>query len=99
MNSISNLNLPIYGQSLAQPTEARPADGQVFKNLLRDSIEQVNTLQQDAQRAVEQLMSGGDVDPAEVLTAVQKADMTFRMMLQIRNKLIQAYQELQEIRI
>ncbi len=44
-------------------------------------------------------MTGGDVNPAEVLTAVQKADMSFRMMMQIRNKLVQAYQEMKDIRI
>jgi flagellar hook-basal body complex protein FliE len=56
-------------------------------------------MQQGADRAVEQLMTGGDVSPAEVLTAVQKADLSFRMMLQIRNKLVQAYQEIKDIRI
>ena len=44
-------------------------------------------------------MTGGDVDPTSVLTSIQKADMSFRMMMQIRNKLLQAYQEIKEIRI
>ena len=44
-------------------------------------------------------MTGEDVDPALVLTTIQKADMSFRMMMQIRNKLVQAYQEIKEIRI
>ena len=39
------------------------------------------------------------VNPAEVLTAVQKADIAFRMMMQIRNKMVQAYQEVQNIRM
>ena len=41
----------------------------------------------------------GNVNQAEVLTAVQKADLAFRMMLQVRNKLIEAYHELQQIQI
>ena len=44
-------------------------------------------------------ITGGDVNPAEVLTTVQKADMSFRMMLQIRNKLVAAFQEVNNIRI
>jgi flagellar hook-basal body complex protein FliE len=44
-------------------------------------------------------MTGGDVDPAAVLTAVQKADLAFRMMMQMRNKVMQAYQEVKDIRI
>jgi flagellar hook-basal body complex protein FliE len=59
----------------------------------------VNTMQQEADKAVEMLATGGDVQTAEVLTSMQKADMTFRLMLQIRNKLMQAYQEVNQIRI
>jgi flagellar hook-basal body complex protein FliE len=56
-------------------------------------------MQQEADRAVERLMLGEEVTPAEVLTAVQKADIAFKLMMQIRNKLIQAYQEIQNIRV
>ena len=56
-------------------------------------------MQADADKAVQQLITGGDVNPAEVLTAVQKADMSFRLMMQIRNKLVSAYQEINNIRI
>ena len=56
-------------------------------------------MQTQANEAVQQLVTGGDVNPAEVLTTLQKADISFRMMLQIRNKLVQAYQEVNNIRI
>jgi flagellar hook-basal body complex protein FliE len=75
------------------------AGAQPFKNVLIEALNQVNTMQSQANAAVEQLITGGDVNPAEVLTSLQKADMSFRMMLQIRNKLVQAYQELNNIRI
>ena len=51
------------------------AGGASFKNLLVDSIREVNTMQQDAQKAVEQLSTGEDVNMAEVMTAFQKAEM------------------------
>ncbi len=70
-----------------------------FKNLLIDSIEHVNGMQQQADQAVEALFTGGDVNPAEVLTAVQKADMAFRLTMQVRNKLMDVYREIQEVRI
>jgi len=75
------------------------ADGPSFKNMLMDSIRDVNSMQQEADRAVEDLMTGGPANPAEVLTAVQKADLAFRMVMQVRNKLVQAYQEIKEIRV
>lgn len=70
-----------------------------FKDFLLNSIQEVNSMQQAADQAVEQIAAGGDVNPAEVLTAVQKADIAFRMMMQIRNKMVQAYQEIQNIRV
>ena len=56
-------------------------------------------MQQQADQSVESLFTGGDVNPAEVLTAVQKADLAFRMMMQVRNKLVQVYQEVRDIQI
>lgn len=76
---------------------AEPQEG--FQKLLLDSIEQVNAMQQQADRSVEALFSGQDANPAEVLTAVQKADLAFRMVMQVRNKLVQVYQEVRDIRI
>lgn len=77
-----------------------PHDSQrSFRELLLQSIDQVNTMQVDADTAVETLMTGGDINPAEVLTAVQKADMAFKLMQQIRNKLMEAYREIQDVRI
>ena len=99
MNAIKatrvSTGLPV--PSLGKP-EAAPATGS-FKDLLLNSIQEVNGMQQAADRAVEQLATGGEVNPAEVLTAVQKADIAFRMMMQIRNKIVQAYQEVQNIRV
>ncbi len=62
-------------------------------------VGEVNAMQNDADSLVHELLTGGDVNQAEVLTAVQKADLSFRMMLQVRNKLIEAYRELQQIQI
>ena len=89
------LNLPPLGGEFKAPE----VDGPAFREFLMDAIDHVNSMQQDANRAVEQLVTGEDVNAAEVLTAVQKADLTFRMMVQVRNKLVQAYQEIKEIRI
>ena len=70
-----------------------------FKDVLLKSIHDVNAMQQQADKAVETLVTGGDADPAAVLTAVQKADLAFRMMMQMRNKVMQVYQEVKDIRI
>ena len=92
LNSIGSLS------QTSKPT-GEQVEGKSFKSVLIDSINDVNALQQDADHAVEGLFTGEDVNPAEVLTAVQKADLAFRMMMQVRNKLVQAYEEVQAIRI
>jgi flagellar hook-basal body complex protein FliE len=98
--------IPISNQILTSPglpplpaLNAAPKPDSTFKDLLLDSIHEVNRMQQDADRAVEAMSTGGDVNPAEVLTAVQKADLAFRMMMQVRNKLVEAYQEVRDIRV
>ena len=100
MKPITNLSTPL---SLPSQVTNKPIgqtqDNKSFKDFLVDSIQEVNSMQQDADKAVEQLAAGGDVTPAEVLTAVQKADIAFRMMMQVRNKIVAAYQEVQNIRV
>jgi flagellar hook-basal body complex protein FliE len=70
-----------------------------FADLMTSGIGQVNDMQHDSHDMVQKLMSGEDVNQAEVFTSVQKADMSFRLLVQIRNKLMQAYEELSSIRV
>jgi len=100
MNPISNnIPLPPMPPDALGATTGKIADGASFKDFLLKSLDQVNAMQQDADQAVEKLFTGGDVNAAEVLTAVQKADMSFRLMMQIRNKLVEAYHKIEDIRI
>jgi len=100
MSAINNISTP---QSIAMPQmpalDGQSVGGPSFKDMLADSIQQVNTMQLEADQAVETMFSGGDVNPAEVLTAVQKADLAFRLTMQMRNKLMEVYQEIKDIRI
>ena len=70
-----------------------------FADLMTSGIGRVNSMQHDSQEMIEKLLSGDDVNQAEVFTSVQKADMSFRMLVQIRNKLMQAYEEINSIRV
>jgi flagellar hook-basal body complex protein FliE len=99
MNPIQNISTS-FTMPLSSPAGKDAVQGaSSFKDHLLDSIKQVNEMQQQADSAVENFATGGDVSPAEVLTAVQKADLAFKMMLQVRNKLVQAYDEVQAIRV
>lgn len=98
IHTLPGVSLPLQPAPLSgvkSPQGGAPA----FKDFLIDSIKEVNAMQTQANKAVETLMTGGEVNPAEVLTAVQKADLAFRTMLQIRNKLTQSYDEIKNIRV
>jgi flagellar hook-basal body complex protein FliE len=90
---------PPLSTSLPVTATSRSTDGAAFKDFLLGPLSEVNTSQQQAAAMVEQLYTGGDVNPAEVMVSVQKADMAFRLLLQLRNKLLAAYEEVKNIRV
>ena len=76
----------------------KDTDSPNFREILGDTIQQVNIRQQDADKAIEDLATGKTENLAEVMGAVEKADLAFRTLMQFRNKLLSAYQEINSIR-
>jgi len=74
-------------------------DGPDFKTFLQEQIAEVNALQQDAKEAVEDLAAGRRDDMESVIVATEKADAAFQMLLAVRNKMMDAYQEIKELRV
>ncbi|TWU45949.1 flagellar hook-basal body protein FliE [Novipirellula aureliae] len=90
----------LHGQPIKPGgASALSSDAGSFAKLMGDQVKNVNTMQTNADSMVHSLLTGGDVNEAEVLTSVQKADLAFRMLLQVRNKLLEAYREVQQIQI
>lgn len=90
---------PVQGQGPQRPSGPQDAQGPSFRDVLMNNIEEVNKLQQDADSAIEDLAAGRRDDVANVMIAKQKADMAFKMLLQVRNKLMDAYSEIKDIRV
>lgn len=84
---------------LSKTTPGGDAQGPNFKDVLLKNIEEVNKLQQDAEAAIEDLAAGRRDDIAQVNIAKQKADMAFKMLLQVRNKMMDAYEEIKQLRV
>jgi flagellar hook-basal body complex protein FliE len=74
------------------------APGQSFKDVLLANLDEVNKAQQEATRAVEDLQTGKRSDLEGVIMATQKADNAFRMLQALRNKMVDAYDEIKQIR-
>src|SRR5918998_5492872 len=73
--------------------------GATFSDMLKDSIDEVARLQQDASQAVQDLATGKTEDVAGVMTAMEKSDIAFKTLLAIRAKLMDAYEEIKNIPI
>lgn len=95
----TKLDFNISQRLILQNLQTPEADGSSFMGMLSGGIDAVNQSQLSANQQVQAMLTGEDVSEAEVLTAVQKADMSFRLLMQIRNKLLAAYEELNAIRV
>ncbi len=78
---------------------ASPGGGVDFKDLLLDKLDEVNRLQTEAGKSVEKLVTGETHNMAEVFSAVRKADVAFSLLMEIRNKLMDAYEQVQQMRV
>ena len=70
-----------------------------FSDMLKNSLDEVNRLQQDAGKAVEDLMTKKTEDVGGVMTAMEKSDLAFKTLLAIRSKLMDAYEEIKNISV
>lgn len=83
---------PVAGaERLAQPLAESGAG--FFEGLLKQAIDTTNGAQSEARAAVDAFLRGENEEIHQVTLAVQKAELTFEMFMQTRNKLMQAYQE------
>ena len=73
--------------------------GPSFGEVLKDAITTVNEVQKQSNQEIEKLMTGESQDLHATLIAVQKADLSFQMMMQVRNKIVQAYQEIMRMQV
>ena len=88
-----------------RPDEVKPAtlgndsNGTSFGDVLENAIQQVSNLQQEAGSESQKLLTGNTQDIHSAMVALQKADISFQMMMQVRNKLVLAYQEIMRTQV
>ncbi len=103
INQIGNMSVGGAGGAQVTGTPAAGGDageGQVsFKDILMKNLNEVNQLQEDADKSLQDFVSGNSQNMGEVISASQKASMAFSMLTQIRNKLQDAYDEVKNLRI
>jgi flagellar hook-basal body complex protein FliE len=88
---------PVGPPALTQPADT--AAGPSFKDLLIDNLNEVNRLQIEADQGVQRLLRGETDNMAEVFNAVNKAGIAFDLLMEIRNRLQDAYRDIQQMRV
>ncbi len=84
--------------SLEQAGSASPG-GVDFGGMLMNSLAQTNSLQNQAEAAIGQSITGEDITQVEVMSAVKKADLSMRMLMSVRNKLMDALNEVKQMQM
>lgn len=93
LNHLSPLG-PLGGsaQNGSGPAPAAPGEP-TFGDMLKEALQEVNQAQAQAEGEARNLMTGENADMHSAILAVQKADVSFQMMMAVRSKLIDAYRE------
>ena len=85
---------------LVPQKKGRAEDAQgSFRKMLQTSIAEVNQLQKAADTSIEQLVAGRSRNLHETMIAMEKADISFRLMMEVRNKIIEAYNEVMRMQV
>ena len=104
---IPRSELDKLSSSVLQPNAAMPsltpatgaAAGSSFDGFLGNMVSEVSAKQAAAGEAMKSVMSGGDVPLHQAMIAVQEASISFQLMVEVRNKLLEAYQELMRMQV
>jgi flagellar hook-basal body complex protein FliE len=110
--TISNANAVLdRGQTLKEirdnkvaiPNPKAEATGETahksFADTLKDAVENVNTMQKEADVKAQQLATGKTHDVADVMITAEKADIALKLMVSVRNKIIEAYQDIMKMQV
>lgn len=82
------------------PANTANAPSQDFASLLQSAVDEVNTTQLDARQLSKQFETGNsEVNLQDVVLSLQKASLSFQTMVQVRNKLVSAYQEVMNMQV
>ena len=100
INAVSFMSPTQSVNELNKDNKVTSADAQQqFANALKEAIASVNDGQNTSDMMTQKLISGGDVDLFEVMVAAQKASITLNTTIEVRNKAVEAYQEIMRMSV
>ncbi len=97
-NALQNVAAP-GGVGPGQAAPPTPSSGKAFADFILERLGEVNQLQKEADAGVQKLLTGETDNIAEVFAASNKAGIAFDLLMEVRNKLLEAYREIQQMRV
>ncbi|MBA3029250.1 MAG: flagellar hook-basal body complex protein FliE [Desulfobacteraceae bacterium] len=101
MDSIKSLQniQKVYNNPFIEKSNERTDNTKSFGKMLTETIKEVDSIHKESDKMINGLASGQNTDIHNTMIAVEKADISFQLMMQIRNKLVSAYQEVYRMQI
>jgi len=101
MNGIKDITLSSHLQGLKGVGSSSVAQktGGDFAEIIKKTIESVNTQQVESDKAAASLASGQTNNIHEVMIKMEEAEISLRLMVQVRNKVVEAYQEIMRMQV
>jgi flagellar hook-basal body complex protein FliE len=99
MDKLQISNSARFSDLAAQHTQTSPTGISSFSDALHNAIADVDRLQHEADKSVMKVQTGNTGSLHEAIIALEKADISFRTMLQVRNKIVEAYQEIMRMQV
>jgi flagellar hook-basal body complex protein FliE len=94
---VKNIGSNLGSGNIEQTKTLKTEKGNGFDTVINEALNKVSQVQNDVEKAVSELSTGGDITSA--VLAIEKADMTFQLMVEIRNKLLRTYEEVMKMQI
>jgi flagellar hook-basal body complex protein FliE len=95
IKGIEGISEPFGGSSVKRASQA----DQGFGELLKNAVESVNSMQHEAGRLEDAVAKGENVNIHQAVIAGEKAGLSFRLLMQVRNKMVEAYQEVMRMQV
>lgn len=90
----------LSGQPIAEPLQQKQQTGGAsFADAIKDALQEVQSVQNDAEQSIQGFAKGEVKDIHTVVVALEKADLSLQTMMQVRNKLLTAYEEISRMQV
>jgi len=93
---VESLKIPEFFEPVEKLKEKEKGS---FSEIIRESIKKVMDIEKEASAEAEKLIKNETPDLHNVMIAIEKADLTFQLMMQVRNKIISAYEEIMRMQV